>query len=1007
VRPTSLNWAGAGALVAAGTLLLGVSLWLGAPAASGQQPTPVAAELREALTRAGPGDRVPVLIEFEQVRVPQPIALDRDLRAAEHASNLAGLFASSLAELRRSLSADLAIDLQAGVMLWIGGAITAELTPAQIDSLAAHPRVRRLYYDGLVQVDLAGGVEAPPPLLWAPGLPAATQDPDGGLPWGLEVIGAPELWAAGAVGQGTVVAIIDSGVDGEHPLLWRKWRGLSMSPAEAWFDPWGLAATPVDDDATGLVGHGTIVTAVAVGSLEPGDTLNTLSGVEIVEGELEVVTGVAPGAEWVAANAFENFGGETYTRLSVLLQSMQWALDPDGDPATVSDVPDVVNNSWGFQPGGCDGVFDRAIDALELAGVPVVFAAGNRSSGFESVASPAERADLLLNAFAVGAAEQQFETIRVAENSLGGPSPCAPGAVKPEIVAPGVTVLLRNLGPRRAEVRGMTGAFTSWAAPYAAGALALLSGLNPSASANARKDALFSTAVDLPPPGLDNRSGAGLLDLPAAAERVGGLGGVRLLLAGWAWDSLATTLTLRLDNAGTQPFPGGSAELRLRSGRSALARAAVPAIPPRGRGVVVFADLPADSASDGRFTLHLEGGGAALDLAILLRSSTATSLLLTDGEVRVSLDAQGRLGRIAGPPGFEFLGRDWLTAGSFLFGRGDQVSDAAYVDVRRRQALKSNPVGSDTDWQPHDASGQATAPDLTYGDELALRPLGASVQSWVDLVAIGDSAAFLVVANSVTFAQQGDPALAGLLLDWDLGARDSVSWDPGLGASLMTAADSSGPWVGLTTAQRAPTTHAAVPLGTPLAGEYSGGELAEPEGFAERAKARYLRLGGLQSSNSDASDWAQLVAVGPLQVGAKLAFLIGVGRSRAALAVALDSARAYAVASSDIAPPAAGSGGLELLPAYPNPFDPTDVEFINLPFLVSRGSEALEARVDIYTITGRRIYWERRTLTPDSPVVPFRWSGRTANGELAASGVYGYVIRVGGQRSWGKFVLLK
>jgi len=993
--------------VAAGTLLLGVSLWPGTPAASGQQPTTVAAELRDALSRAGPAERVPVLIEFERLRAPQPIALDQDLRAAEHASNLAGLLASSLAELRGSLPADLAIDLQAGVTLWISGALSAELTRAQIDSLAAHPRVRRLYYDGLVQVDLAGGLEAPAPLRWAPGLPVATQDPDGGLPWGLEVIGAPELWAAGALGQGTVVAIIDSGVDGGHPLLWRKWRGLSMSPAEAWFDPWGLSATPVDDDATGLVGHGTIVAAVAVGSLEPGDTLDTLSGVQVVEGELEVVTGVAPAAEWVAANAFENFGAETYTRLSVLLQSMQWVLDPDGDPATVSDVPDVLNNSWGFQPGGCDGVFDRAIDALELAGVPVVFAAGNRSTGFESVASPAERADLLLNAFAVGAAEQRADTIRVAENSLGGPSPCAPGAVKPEIVAPGVTMLLRKLGPRTAELRGSTAVFTSWAAPYAAGGLALLSGLNPSAGANARKDALFSTAVDLPPPGLDNRSGAGLLDLRAAAERVGGLGGVRLMLAGWAWDSLATTLTLRLHNAGAQPFPGGSAELRRRSATTALARTALAAIPPRGRGVVVFGDLPADLARDGRLTLRLEGAGAILDLAILLRRSSATSLVLTDGEIRVSLDAQGRLGRIAGPPGFEFLGRDWLTAGSFLFGRGDRVSDAAYVDVRRRQALKSNPVGSDTDWQPHDVSGQAAAADLAYGDELALRPLGASVQAWVDLVAIADSAAFLVVTNSVSFAEQGDPALAGLLLDWDLAARDSVSWDPGLSASLMTAADSSGPWVGLTTAGRAPTTHAAVPLGTPFAGEYSGGELAEPEGFAEGAKARYLRLGGLQSSSSDVSDWAQLVAVGPLRVREKIAFLIGVGRSRDALAVALDSARAYAVASGDIAPVAAGSSGLELLPAYPNPFDPTAAESISLPFLVSRGNGALEARVEIYTITGRLIHSERRELTPDSPVVPFRWSGRVANGQLAASGVYGYVIRVGGRRSWGKFVLLK
>ena len=255
------------------------------------------------------------------------------------------------------------------------------------------------------------------------------QDPSGGRPWGLLAMGAPEVWAAGATGQGSVVAIIDSGVDGNHVLLRRKWRGLSTSPQQGWFDPWGLTAVPVDDDATGGIGHGTIVATVAVGSLEPGDTLIEVGGsILVVQDELEVVTGVAPGAEWVAANAFEFFGGGSYTRRSILLQSMQWVLDPDGDPATTSDIPDVVNNSWGFPPGTCDGLFDRAIDALEAAGVPVVFAAGNVSPGFDTVAAPANRADLLLNAFAVGAAQLSDGEIVVADNSLGGPSPCAPVA---------------------------------------------------------------------------------------------------------------------------------------------------------------------------------------------------------------------------------------------------------------------------------------------------------------------------------------------------------------------------------------------------------------------------------------------------------------------------------------------------------------------------------------------------------------------------------------------------
>ena len=40
-------------------------------------------------------------------------------------------------------------------------------------------------------------------------------------------------------------------------------------------------------------------------------------------------------------------------------------------------------------------------------------------------------------------------------------------------------------------------------------------------------------------------------------------------------------------------------------------------------------------------------------------------------------------------------------------------------------------------------------------------------------------------------------------------------------------------------------------------------------------------------------------------------------------------------------------------------------------------------------------------------LAPFRWDGRLANGEPAATGVYGYVIRVGGQKRVGRFVLLR
>ncbi len=998
-----------GAVAATATLCLG-ALWLVLPPAEGQQPSSVTPELERALSAASPAERLPVLIEVARAEAPAPLGWQRKERATEQASNLAGLYAASADRLRRSLSAPLAFDLEAGVVLWIGGAISAQLTPDQIRELEATSGIQRIYYDGLVEVELAGPAERAP-LYWAPGLRVA-QDPNGGLPWGLEAIGAPQLWQVGATGSGAVVAIIDSGVDGDHPLLRRKWRGLQVPAAEAWFDPWGLTTVPFDDDGTGGVGHGTIVATVAVGSLEPGDTLLDLTGTHVVQGDLEVVTGVAPDGEWVAANAFQIFGSGTYTRRSVLLQALQWALDPDGDPATVTDVPDVVNNSWGFRSGGCEGVFDRAIDALELAGVPVVFAAGNRSAGFDTVASPADRADLLLNAFAVGAAEQEGAEIVVSDNSLGGPTPCSPGSIKPEVVAPGDIPLVRSSGPRTAVVGGRTGAFTSWAAPHVTGALALLSALNPGAGANELKDALFSTARDLPPTGLDNRSGAGLIDVAAAANRIGGLGAVRVAVAGWDYDTAAAALSIQLSNSGLLEFGGGRAKLTRSTDRAALGEVEAPAIPPHTRRGIRFEDLSADRLGDGKLALQLQSDGSSLQFPLSLAASTATAIRLSAAAVEFSLDAQGRIGRVAGAPGLSFRGVDWLTGGAFLFAAGDRVSDAAYVDVLQQPALKSNPIGSDTDWRALSFSADMAHADLSFSDDRAVRPLGVSVTQSADLVALGDSAAFVALKAAVVFDRPQDAPLAGLLLDWDFDGRESLEWDTELGASVMTPTDTSGPWMALTAAGRAPATHAAVPLGTEVGGFYIAGPnegvLSELEGFTEDRKAQLMRLGGRQSADLSVSDWAQLVTVGPLRSGGSAVFLIAIADSRAALGAALDSARLLAASLAD--PSGAGrraSSELRLLPAYPNPFNPNDGAGVVLPFLVDRGDETVEATLEIFTISGRPVYRQSRQLDPVEPVAPFRWDGRLADGKPAASGVYGYVIRVGGQRGTGKFVLLK
>ena len=72
--------------------------------------------------------------------------------------------------------------------------------------------------------------------------------------------------------------------------------------------------------------------------------------------------GVAPGAQWIAARAFNSAG---VAQDSWLHSAFQWMLAPNGNPAL---APDVVNNSWGNNVGASIE-FQADIQALLSAGI--------------------------------------------------------------------------------------------------------------------------------------------------------------------------------------------------------------------------------------------------------------------------------------------------------------------------------------------------------------------------------------------------------------------------------------------------------------------------------------------------------------------------------------------------------------------------------------------------------------------------------------------------------------
>jgi hypothetical protein len=165
---------------------------------------------------------------------------------------------------------------------------------------------------------------------------------------------------------------------------------LARSPypwQHAWRDVLGTGTTFPTDTAA----HATQVMGTITGlGAETGDSI-----------------GVAPGAEWIAANACnQNPGGEFDNDV---IECYQWFADPDGDANTVDDVPDVVQNSWGVSeyPGYdytiCDVRWWSVIDNLEAAGTVVTYSAGNAGPEPMTMLSPADRAATPTSAFSVGA----------------------------------------------------------------------------------------------------------------------------------------------------------------------------------------------------------------------------------------------------------------------------------------------------------------------------------------------------------------------------------------------------------------------------------------------------------------------------------------------------------------------------------------------------------------------------------------------------------------------------
>ncbi len=373
--------------------------------------------------------------------------------------------------------------------MWIVNMVLATVTKRTVFALAQRVDVGMIYEDGLLELDA--------PVDSAP----ASSSPGAAEP-NLRAINAHRLWELGYTGQGTIVMNIDTGVNGAHPGLAARWRG--NQPGVQWYHAWydqKVPPSPVPVDY-GSTKHGS-------------HTMGIMTGLESATSD---TFGVAFGALWIASPTID-VGFSPHT--SYTLRAFQWAADPDSNPSTANDVPDVISNSYqdpnvsSTQCNGASGYW-AVVDALEAIGTAVVWSAGNAGSGAQTITPPKNRITSNVNFFAVGNLNTSTAPPWVISSSSSrGPSVCDGQTIKPEVCAPGTSIRSSLAGTTYGLLSG-----TSMASPHVAGALAVLRSANPSYTCSDLKEILLNTAVDYGTPGEDNTYGMGLIDMWAAFQQI-------------------------------------------------------------------------------------------------------------------------------------------------------------------------------------------------------------------------------------------------------------------------------------------------------------------------------------------------------------------------------------------------------------------------------------------------------------------------------------------------------
>ncbi len=371
---------------------------------------------------------------------------------------------------------------------WIVNAVRLNVPASYLDELAAIPSVMRIDINSpRYQFEKPVKIET------------SQAKAEGGIEAGLAAINAPAMWEMGYTGRNLLFLSMDTGVFPDHPAISNRFLGNHRPMDQVWY---GLRSSVPADHASSS--HGTHTTGTVLGLVE--DTNDTI--------------GVAYNAYWIASDPVASSDDELLDPAD-FMNVFQWVLNPDGNEETTDDVPDVINNSWGYSYDlalafdACNMEEAQILEVIEAAGILSPFSAGNDGPAPQTNGFPAMMAFSELNVMSVGAVNGNTESFPIADFSSRGPTPCVEigGSlqIKPEVSAPGVSVRSCSGQDGFSLLSG-----TSMACPHVSGALLLLKEAYPYLDAVSLKEALYVTAHDLGEPDEDNVYGNGMIDVMAA-----------------------------------------------------------------------------------------------------------------------------------------------------------------------------------------------------------------------------------------------------------------------------------------------------------------------------------------------------------------------------------------------------------------------------------------------------------------------------------------------------------